>query len=65
VVTGLYTDEQTKYTFGGPVKTVALDPDYAVKKSRQVCELSVGGNIKRECVKATTSTACTCSSGAK
>ena len=38
VVTALYTDEQTKYSFGGPVRTVALDPEYAVKKSRQfVC----------------------------
>lgn len=38
MVTALYTDEQTKYSFGGPVRTVALDPEYAVKKSRQfVC----------------------------
>jgi len=45
VVTGLYTDEQSKYDYGRPIKTVALDPDYAVKKSRQFVSGGMAGNL--------------------
>lgn len=37
-VNGLYTDEQLLHEYGRAVKTVAIDPEYATRKSRQfVC----------------------------
>ena len=37
-VNGLYCDEQLLHEYGRAVKTVAIDPEYASRKSRQfVC----------------------------
>mmetsp|Transcript_19730 Transcript_19730/g.37590 ORF Transcript_19730/g.37590 Transcript_19730/m.37590 type:complete len:920 (-) Transcript_19730:193-2952(-) len=44
-VTGLCSEEQFTYQYGDPVKTLALDPEYAVKKSRSFVSGGVAGNL--------------------
>eukprot|EP00854_Cymbomonas_tetramitiformis_P000567 gene567-967_t len=45
VVSALYSEEQNSYEYHRPIKTVALDPDYAIKKSRQIVTGGLAGNL--------------------
>ena len=59
-VNGLYSDEQLLHEYGRAVKTVAIDPEYATRKSRQfVCGgLGAGGGLTMNSHATTTSLVC-------
>ncbi|QDZ18206.1 vacuolar protein sorting-associated protein 41 [Chloropicon primus] len=45
VIVGLYSDEKFKQEYRRPVKTVALDPKYRAKKSRQFVSGGLAGQL--------------------
>ena len=45
VVTALYSDEVIRQSYGRPVKCVALDPSFRVKKSRQFVSGGLAGQL--------------------
>ncbi|XP_031486112.1 vacuolar protein sorting-associated protein 41 homolog [Nymphaea colorata] len=45
VVNSLFTDEMLKFEYHRPMKTIALDPDYARKSSRRFITGGLAGNL--------------------